>query len=234
MAIALDRPTLLTPGLKPVDPGFESWWVRPGGATVVRVRPGDRLTVRDPDGGQPAEVTVLDAEGGDDSAALGARADAPASALLAALDSPRPPAEGFLGELHRRGLAPDDARAIRLFATDSPPGASESFTAARAATVVVGAPGARVVEGGWPASALVVEIHRAEPPTTAGEIELPAPLAEPRLDFRVDLASAVTTHLSADGLAPRTLTVLHEYASGPQGSVRWSCDTAQRFRHEPS
>ena len=54
MAIALDRPTLLTPGLKPVDPGFESWWVRPAGATVVRVRPGDRLTVRDPDGGQPA------------------------------------------------------------------------------------------------------------------------------------------------------------------------------------
>ena len=35
MAIALDRPTLLTPGLKPVDPSFESWWVRPGGATVV-------------------------------------------------------------------------------------------------------------------------------------------------------------------------------------------------------
>jgi hypothetical protein len=79
MAIALDRPTLLTPGLKPADPRFESWWVRPGGATVVRVRPGDRLTVRDPDGGQPAEVTVLDAEGGEDAAALGARADAPAT-----------------------------------------------------------------------------------------------------------------------------------------------------------
>src|SRR6476619_4766768 len=121
MAIALDRPTLLTPGLKPVDPGFESWWVRPGGATVVRVRPGDRLTVRGPDGGQPAEVTVLDA------AALGARADAPASVLLTALESAHPPAQGFLGELHRRGLAPDDARAIRLFATDSPPAASESF-----------------------------------------------------------------------------------------------------------
>ena len=33
---------LLTPGLKPVDLSFESWWVRPGGATRVRVRPGDR------------------------------------------------------------------------------------------------------------------------------------------------------------------------------------------------
>ena len=34
----------------------------------MRVRPDDRLTVSDPDGGQPAEVTVLDAEGGDDAA----------------------------------------------------------------------------------------------------------------------------------------------------------------------
>ena len=39
---------------------------------------------------------------------------------------------------------------------------------------------------------------------------------------------------SAGGLAPRTLTVLHEYASGPQGSVRRSRNAAQRFRHEPS
>src|SRR3954447_22561535 len=191
MAIALDRPTLLTPGLKPLDPRFESWWVRPGGATVVGVRPGDRLTVRDPDGGQPGEVTVLDTEGGEDAAALGVRADAPATVLVAALNSAPPPAAPFLGELHRRGLKPHDARAIRLFATDSPPGASESFTAARAATVVVAAPGGRVVEGAWPASALTVEIVRAEP-ATASELELPAPLAEPRLDFRVDAASALS------------------------------------------
>src|SRR4051812_18357348 len=190
MAIALDRPTLLTPGLKPVDPTFESWWVRPGGATVVPVRPGDRLTVRDPDGGQPAEVTVLDAEGGEDAAALGARADAPATVLTAALRDGG--AAAFLGELHRRGLKPHDARAIRLFGNDSPPGASESFTAGRAATVVVAAPGGRVVEGGWPASALTVEVQRTEPPAGAGEAELPPLLGEPRLDFRVDLASALS------------------------------------------
>ena len=38
----------------------------------------------------------------------------------------------------------------------------------------------------------------------------------------------------ADGLAPQTLNVLHEYASGPQGSTRRSRDAAQRFRDEPS
>src|ERR1700754_1996424 len=107
MAIALDRPALITPGLKPVDPAFESWWVRPGGATVVRVRPGDRLTVRDPDGGQPAEVTVLDAGGGEPPAALAARADAPATVLPATLQNGG--AQTSLAELHHRGLKPHDA-----------------------------------------------------------------------------------------------------------------------------
>jgi len=50
----------------------------------------------------------------------------------------------------------------------------------------------------------------------------------------LDLASAVTTHLTACGLAPRPLTVLHEYASGPHGSARRSHDAAQRFHDEPS
>jgi hypothetical protein len=39
---------------------------------------------------------------------------------------------------------------------------------------------------------------------------------------------------SASGLAPRTLTVLQEYASGPHGSARWSRDAAQQFRDETS
>src|SRR3954464_4287076 len=133
MATTVDRPALITPGLRPPDPGVQTWWVRPGGATVVEMRPGDRLSVRDPHGGQPAEVTVLDQEGGEDAAALGARADAPASVLRAALAGGR--AEPFLAELHRRGLAPADARAMLLFAADSPPGAAESFAAEREATV---------------------------------------------------------------------------------------------------
>jgi hypothetical protein len=52
--------------------------------------------------------------------------------------------------------------------------------------------------------------------------------------MELDLASAVATHLTAGGLAPWTLTVLHEYASGPHGSARRSRDAAQRFHDEPS
>src|SRR3954465_3670954 len=103
MAIALDRPTLITPGPPPVAPSFESWWLRPGGATVVHVRPGDRMTVRDPDGGQPAEVTGLDAEGGGGGGALGAGGRGRAGR-----------AGGGAGEGARRGAAfgPPPRRAV--------------------------------------------------------------------------------------------------------------------------
>ena len=189
MALALDRPSLITPGLGPPDPGFESWWVHPGGATVVSVRAGDRLTVVDPDGGQVGELTVLDRDGSEDAAAIGARADAPATVLLRALENGR--ADRFLGELHRRGLRPDAARAVRLFGDDAPAGSRQEFDVVREATVVVGAPGGRVIDGGWPASALTVEIRRAEP-LAPPEAELPEPLAQARLDFRVDKASALS------------------------------------------
>src|SRR5215218_3412961 len=133
---------LLEPGLKPVDPAFESWWVRPGGATRVAVRPDDRITIVDTDGGQPAELAVL----GSDPEALGVRPDAPATALI------------------ERGLVPGDTRAIRLFGPDSPAGARQELVARSACSLVVAAPGGRVVDGAWPASALIVELHRADVP----------------------------------------------------------------------
>jgi glycine cleavage system T protein (aminomethyltransferase) len=142
--------TTLASGLKPVDRTFESWWVRPGAATAVELRGGDRVTVIDPDGGQPAELTV------DDPGALGER------------KSP-----------------------IRLFGPESRPGESQSFGVERDVRLVVAAPGGRVVDGDPPASALIVEIKRATARPDV-DLELPPPLAEPRLDFRVDKASALS------------------------------------------
>jgi aminomethyltransferase len=178
----------LVSGLKPVDRSFESWWVRPGSATVVELYGGDRVTVIDPDGGQPAELTALADDGRDDPGALGAAADAPATVVRALVESGAD--DGFLGVLHARGLRPHDARAIRLFGPEGPPGASQSFGCERDVVLVVAAPGGRVVDGDPPASALIVEVKRATPRPEV-DVELPPPLAEPRLDFRVDTASAL-------------------------------------------
>jgi aminomethyltransferase len=177
-------PPSLVSGLRPIDRSFETWWVRPGSATVVELHGGDRVTVIDPDGGQPAELTVLD-----DPAALGLRADAPATVLRSLLESGED--DGFLSQLHSRGLTPHGARAAVLFGEDSAPGASHAFVCERDALVVVAAPGGRLVDGDPPASALVVEVKR-DTPREEVDGELPAPLAEPRLDFRVDRASALS------------------------------------------
>jgi aminomethyltransferase len=159
------------------DPGFEQYWVRPGGATALPLEPDDRLTVIDRDGGQVAEVTVLTPEGREDAAAIGARADAPATVVRELPGN----GNGF--------RADPDALAVRLFGEWSPPGASQSFLAERPVLVVVAAPAGRIVDGAPPPSDLVVQIRRATP-HAAGELELPPPLADPRLDFRVDAATA--------------------------------------------
>ena len=172
--------------------------MRPGAATAIRLRPDDRLTVLNRDGGQVAELTVLDAEGGEDAAAIGARADGEASVLrgLAGNGGDGGGADSFLGSLHARGLIPDDAGALRLFDRDTPRGSTETFLVEREATAIVAAPGGRVVDGDWPASPLMVEVKRATP-RAFEEVELPQPLAEPRLDFRVDPASARSYEVKA-------------------------------------
>ena len=180
MTVQATPPSLIS-GLRPVDRSFESWWVRPGSATAVEVRAGDRVTVRDPDGGQPAELTAI-------PDILGTPQDAPATVLRNLLLSGD--GDGFVRSLSAKGVRPDEARAARLFGPESAPGSSESFDVDRDATLVVAAPGGRLVDGDPPASALVIEIKRHSP-RKPSEVPLPEPLAEPRLDFRVDRASAL-------------------------------------------
>ena len=180
------RPRLLVPGLVPFDPARETYRVRPGAVTAVELQPDDRITVRDVAGGQLAEVTVV---GGGVELAQ----DAPATVLrgvVAAGDSIR-------DLLVARGAALDALGAAVLFGPTAAPGSAETFRADRATLVVVGAPeGGSVVEGGVPASDLQVEVARARG-RAEGEPTLPQPLADPRLDFQVDRASALAYEVKA-------------------------------------
>ena len=85
-----------------------------------------------------------------------------------------------------------------LFGPTSLPGAEETFRAERELVVQVSAPvGPPVVEGGVPASDLQLEVDRARPVREELEPLLPEPLAEPRLDFQVDRASALAYEVRA-------------------------------------
>jgi aminomethyltransferase len=79
----------------------------------------------------------------------------------------------------------------RLFGPQSRAGSDVELTADREAKLLISAPGGRVVDGETPPSELWLEVRRATP-RTRDEVELPPPLAEPRLDFRINKASALS------------------------------------------
>src|SRR5438105_4908612 len=177
MVLSPDRPRLLLPGLKPPDPFLETYLVRPGGATVLQVREGDRIAIRDRDGGGSVEVTAVAPDGSDDGSALGIAADAPAQAIRWLIGSHADGAPEVIDALAAAGVRPDQARAARLFGEWSPSGASESFLARGNAAVVIAQPlEPSVVEGGAPQSDLIVEVRRTAPRSPDGGAELPPPL----------------------------------------------------------
>jgi aminomethyltransferase len=88
------------------------------------------------------------------------------------------------------GLAADaDNGGVVVFGSESKPNSEIALIAQSATTLVVNAPGGRIVDGDAPATELLIEIRRANP-TTPSQVELPAPLAEPRLDLHIDKATA--------------------------------------------
>ena len=71
-----------------------------------------------------------------------------------------------------------------------------AFRAERPVTIVVAAPAGRIVDGAPPPSELLVEVRRATPRSYEQQ-ELPPPLAEPRLDVRIDAATALAYEVRA-------------------------------------
>ncbi len=139
---------------------------REPGVEFYRVAPGGatEVAIEGDD-----RVRVIDRHGGQ-TAELTARGGEGLAAL------------GLNGEAGRNG-------GLMLFGPDSKPGATISLTAESATALIVAAPGGRVVDGDPPASELLIEVRRANP-ARPEQTELPPPLAEPRLDFRVNAATA--------------------------------------------
>jgi aminomethyltransferase len=189
MQVGRNPSKLLVGGLRPADPTFEQYWVRPGGATVLALAPEDRFTIVDVDGGQAAEITALAPDGSDASASIGIRADAPATVLRSLVASEAGGSREVVQDLAGRGLDPTNAPAAQLFDRWSRPGSEQSFRTDREIVLIVAAPAGRLVDGAPPPSDLVVEVHRARA-RAAQAVELPPPLAEPRLDFRIDRSTA--------------------------------------------
>jgi aminomethyltransferase len=192
MTIALaKRPRLMEPGLPRLAPGTERYRVTGGGAVVLAIFAGDRLALTDVEGRQRAELAAFSPAGREDPGALGLVADGPAAGINRLLAGGEAGAASpIAASLRARGLPGAVGRAADLFQNDSRPGETLRLAAERDCVVILHAAGGRMeLEGGLPPTDLLILVHRANP-TVQETPPLPEPLAEPRLDIRVDRATA--------------------------------------------
>ena len=170
--------------------GVERYRVSGGGAAVIAISAGDRITVIDVEGRQPCEVLAADATGRVDPGLIGGKVSGIADGLRGILASGSESARAVGSGLRRRNIDLGDAEAVRVFGSESVAGSREEFTAQGPGMLIVAAPGnAMAPEAQDTATELEVRVARASPRSEEFAL-LPEPLADARLDFEVPRSSA--------------------------------------------
>ncbi len=198
MIVTPARPKVIEPGLPALEPGVERYRIAGGGAQVIALEPDDRLEIVDLEGRQKGELVLFAQDGREDPGAIGASATAEPVGIRHILSGDSENARRVRDGLERRGFDLGRARAVGLFGDDSVAGEEAGFTASRAVIAVIAAPGGPMaVDRQTPPTDLLVFVRRATPPPADAAIQPPAPLAEPRLDLRIDVASADSYEVKA-------------------------------------
>ncbi len=157
---------------------------------VVAMGAGDTLEIVDPEGRQPGELTVFGPAGVNDCGLLSARSTGPSSAMADIVSNAAEDARAVASALRRRGIDAKNAEVVHVFGSESGPGERVTFTAEQESLCIVAALGGPMrVDEQNPPTDLIAFVRRA----SASNIEmppLPEPLAEPRLDIRVDRCTA--------------------------------------------
>ncbi len=195
------RPSrILTPRDLERHHGRERHVIAGGGAMMLRLGAGDRLTVVDDEGGQIAELIATTAEGRCDAAILGQASNSGAEGLKAMLSLGDAAGSG-LAALRRsiaaKGIDLARAAGLRLFAPDTSAGARADLTALDDGWLIIAAPSLPMAPDAQDtATPITLHLHRAKP-REMGKFDLPDPLADPVLDLRVKSATAESYFVKA-------------------------------------
>lgn len=178
-------------------PGVERYQVEGAGAVLVEVEAGDRVTVRNLEGGQPCELVAFDRQGRGDAGILGTKSNSNAAGLKALLLSGDDSLKRLRAGIERRGLQLGGAEAVRFFDASTPAGIEQSFAVTRDGYLVAAAPGGPMpVDSHDTATPLVMTLQRAKV-GKGRRFELPDPLADPVLDLRVKSKTAESYFVKA-------------------------------------
>lgn len=185
------RPSMiLRPGIPALAPGVERYRVKARGTTVVKVMAGDRISIKDIEGGQLCEVSFIDAGGRFNAAGLGVGFSRSASGLQEILARDEESARRTLSALKRRNVDPAGAQALVLFGERSSPGAVAELTIGLDGLLIVAAPAPPMdAEAQNTATALELRVTRSRIERSYEEM-LPEPMADPVQDLRIRAARA--------------------------------------------
>ena len=161
-----------------------------GGALLVPVAAGDRITVLNPEGGQRAELVAADLQGRTDGRLLGVAPDAEPAGLRRLLSGDAPGMARLARGIGARGIGLDGPVAVTLFGADSPAGDKAGFTVQGAGWLITAAPAQPMDPGDSDTATPVVLLIERVSPHARQSFDLPDPLADPVLDLRVHSATA--------------------------------------------
>jgi aminomethyltransferase len=184
------RPKVIVPGSAALEPSVERYVLKGGGTAAFEIEAGDRIELAALEGGQPVELVAFGKQGKSDLAAFGLKGGSAPAGIQRALEADTEDAARVRFGIYRRGYDLGRAKAVRVLTPDAGPGEMASLEAQHSVFVVVGAPAEPMVV--WeqtPPSDVLVFIRRANP-RVQSVAPLPDPIAEPRLDIRINVASA--------------------------------------------
>ncbi len=190
LMISPASPTFVLPSSPALQPGVERYVLKGGGTATYSLDRDDVLEIALIEGGQSVELIAFDNSGKSDLGAIGLSGGGEPSGIQKILRRDSEDAARVRFGLFRRGLDIGRAKAAKVFGPGAPAGEMTTLKAERAAVVVLGAPAEPMTV--WdqsPPSDVLIVVRRARPPP-AGQPRLPEPLAEPRLEILVSIASA--------------------------------------------
>ncbi|MBB6309406.1 DUF1989 domain-containing protein [Xanthobacter tagetidis] len=176
---------VVTPPSAPAPGALRRHTVRGGGCEAFALKAGDGVTITDPEGLQSACVFAFDGTG-EAGARLGLSGATAGPDLAAVIADAGASGIAAARLLAAHGIVPGAQKGRLALAAGPVPGGSVTLTAGADLLLVVAAPGRPMApDAQEPPTDLLVTIARA-----AGFDDLPAPLAEPKLDLRVPAAEA--------------------------------------------
>lgn len=193
--IKLSRPR--EPGLANFGIGRERYVVRAQSVVLIPLFAGDGIEIVDPEGLQYAHVVAFDENSKICTGQFSSRVRTVGTQLVEMLHQNSPGAKKIRKKLKEQGINLASAETAVFLEGETSPGSQANLTCETDCTAMIGAPGNSMrVDAQNPPTDLVVWINRIQP-TQHISHEIPDPLADPRLDFTVEAATAQSYEIKA-------------------------------------